>query len=283
MKPKYSLVLGILVALLGREATSPPPVLAGPITINVTKTADYTARRDTCISFKGKTEYEDCVNNANLSTTALGEDDALFLDGFTEWNATNAAGSSWVLAYGGELPGGAFNVSTFDTFALVDRGGVEIQIDWTYAGEDRQDFRWSQAIEVNNLLDGTFVDPYFKMDVIRGPCNNSNFRTQCPPLYPPQYSEGFFYDKPTASWPNGFFSAAAFLTKADFTTRTLTYYEGVHYSFRLNANEREDEDDGGDKEAPEPAILALALIGAAGMRLRKRLDGNGSAPLMPSR
>ncbi len=60
----------------------------------------------------------------------------------------------------------------------------------------------------------------------------------------------------------------SFLSKTDFTTRTLTIYEGVNYGFELDAF-----------RLPKPSNLLLFLVGVIGVsvariqRKRKRMQG----------
>lgn len=223
---------------------------ASAVTITVTDaTPTYTATKPTC---KAGT-YVNCKSKAHLNTTSLAGTDAEFKKSFDKWNDTNAAGSKWTLANGGNLPGGVFNVSTFDAFAIDDRGGVEIQIDWTYSGTDKGEYKWTQGIYKDYLSDGTKVSPYYKMDVIAAGCDNTDLLKQCPPLYPYQYGDRHFYDKPEGPWPNSFWEGRAFLSKADFTTRTLTVLEGVNYGFRLSV--------------PESDTLILMILGFFGLAL----------------
>ncbi|MBI5192376.1 MAG: hypothetical protein HZA08_02910 [Nitrospirae bacterium] len=223
---------------------------AAAVTITVTDaTPTYTATKPTC---KAGT-YVDCKSTAHLNTSSLSGTDAEFKKSFDAWNATNAAGSKWTLANGGALPGGALNVSTFDAIALDSVGGLEIQVDWTYSGADKGDYKWSQGLYDNYLLDGSIVTPFYEMDVIAAGCDNTILLKQCPPLYPYQYGDRHFYDKPMAPWPNSFFEARAFISKADFTARKLTIYEGVNYGFRLSV--------------PESDTLVLLIFGFLGLTL----------------
>jgi hypothetical protein len=236
---------------------------AAPIKITVTDpAADYFDSRATCRSSKTGTKYVDCIATGFLDSTPRSGEYPFFRKSFRAWNATNAAGSKWKLTNGGELPGGELEVTKFDTFALSRVGGVEISVSWTYAGADKGDFKWSQALYDNYLIDGSIVAPFFEMDV-KTPCDNTSLSKQCPPLYPFQYADRHFYDKPRGPWPNAFFDAAAFLSKADYTTRRLTIYEGIYYGFRLDAD---------PAPAPEPVVLMLLLVaaGCATSRWRHR-------------
>lgn len=197
--------------------------------------------------------YIRCRSTAFIASSSLTGDDDEFEKSFNAWNATNAAGSKWTLANGGNLPGGKFEVDKFRAIAEYFRGGVEIDVLWSdYTGADRNDFYWSQGIYDNySPATGGFITPIYKMDV-----NATTGAT--PPLYPFQYTDRSFYDKPEGPWPNAFFLAEAFLSKADYTNRVLTIYEGLQYGFRLSV--------------PEPPVVALFGVGLLViLALRRRL------------
>jgi hypothetical protein len=205
-------------------------------TISITGPANYSASIAECVSFKTGQDYTNCRDDSHLDDVALKGDDATFKKSFDAWNATNAADAAWTLADGGALPGGDFDVSTFKTFTKATFGAVEIQIDWTYAGADKGDFKWVQGLYDNFLLDNSIGPAVYEMDVrAAAGCDNADLMRQCPPFYPFQYDDRFFYDKAQARWPNAFFEARAFLSKVDFTTRKLTIYEGVDYRMPTNS------------------------------------------------
>jgi hypothetical protein len=234
---------------------------AGAIPISITDlTPTYTATIPAC-----NPNYVNCTSTAHLGLTSIGGGaaiDAEFKKSFDAWNATNAAGSKWTLTNGGALPGGKFNVTIFDAFAEPDVGGLEISVDWTYAGADKTDYRWSQGLYDNYLLNGAIVPPFYEMDIRGGACNNKDqpgaANWYCAPYYPYQYGDRHFYDRPAGPWPNAFFEARAFLSKADFTTRALTIYEGVNYGFQLSAT-----------PVPEPLTLMLVLPGVVALAHRR--------------
>jgi hypothetical protein len=234
-------------------------------TINITDGAPtYFASVPACSSTNPVKSYVNCTNNSHLDDVTVKGDNAEFKKSFDAWNATNAAGSKWTFADGGMLPGGDFNVTIFQTFATAALGGVEISVDWTYAGADKGDYKWAQGLYDNYLLDGSIVAPFYEMDIMAVGCDNTNLLKQCPPLYPFQYADRRFYDKPQAPWPNSFFEANAFLSKADSTARTLTIYEGVNYGFQLDA-----------QAVPEPGTLFLMVPGVLGfLALKKRWAGS---------
>lgn len=246
-----------LVAMGGSVAVAP----ASAIEIKVTDATPHDeATRATCTGWDTKA-YKDCTSKAKIDTkkSADGKNDA-FGKSFKAWNDANAADKKWTLKDGGALPGGKFEVSTFDALAQEKVGGLEIQIDWTYAGKDKGDFFWSQGLYDNfALAPDKVVKPMYEMDVKAAGCDGSLLK-KCPPLYPFQYADRFFYDKPRGPWPDSFFDAVAFLSKADYAKRELTIYEGVSYGFALSAT----------LAVPEPQSWVLLLAGLALIAFIKR-------------
>jgi len=237
-----------LVAAAAGLATAP----ASAIDIKVTDaTPHYEATRATCTGWDGKA-YKDCKSKAKLDDkkSTDGKNEA-FGKSFKAWNDTNAADKKWTLKDGGALPGGKFEVSIFDALAEETVGGLEIQIDWTYTGKDKGDFFWSQGLYDNYTISPPkVVKPFYEMDVKAAGCDGSLLK-KCPPLYPFQYADRFFYDKPRGPWPDSFFDAVAFLSKADYAKQELTIFEGVSYGFALSAT----------LAVPEPQSTALLLAG----------------------
>jgi hypothetical protein len=213
-----------------------------------------------CVGRDG-TAYRDCTNTASYNTTSLKGTDADFKKGFDAWNGTQAADQKWSLKDGGNLPGGKFEISTFDADARASVGELIIQIDWKYDGADKGDFKWTQGLESNFSISADAIVPaFFELDVGSATgCDDANLDKQCPPFYPFQYADRKFYDGPKAPWPNGFFDASTFLSKVDRTTRTLTIYEGVEYGFKLAA-----------KVVPEPETWVFMLVLGAGVAWRVR-------------
>lgn len=231
---------------------------AAAIAIELTDpTPHYVDTIDKCIGLDG-TRYHGCTSTASINTTsALAANDGEFRKAFDVWNGTNAANAKWTLDDTVKnLPGGKLQVSTFDALAYFTVGGLEIQIDWTYNGADKADYKWTQGLYDNYFpAQNIIVDPpVYEMDVNAAEANK-------PPLYPFQYDERFFYDKPLGFWPGAFFIAEAFLSKADYTTRTLSLYEGVSYEFHLDV-----------QSVPEPSSLLLLMAGAAGLCVSRRIQ-----------
>jgi hypothetical protein len=205
------------------------------------------ARRDTC---RRAASYENCVSVAYVSAKSLDATDFILINAFSEWR-TLPANSGWTMIDGGALPGGTFRVDTLRALARSTVGGAEFKVSWVYDGNDKNEFFWSQPLYNNyDPAVGGFVDPVYKMDVATGR------RISKPPLYPFQYDDRSFYDRPLGPWPDGFFHASAFLTKVDYTTSRLTVFEGISWGFDLSADPVS-----GIKPVPLPATVGL-LSGA---------------------
>lgn len=193
-----------------------------------------------------------------------------FDDAFAAWNGANPANAKWTINDGGAL-NATLNVEIFDAKSFHDVhgvGGVEIQIDFDYNGNDRSDFVWSQGLYLNYKPDDLGIyPPYSSMDTANLSnltCDpnasmspfDANPAVWCAPVYPYQYTNQKFYDFPKAPYDTGFFEADAFLSKVDYTNRSLTIYEGVHYGFCL--------------AVPEPQVASLLLIGIIAMWATRR-------------
>jgi hypothetical protein len=182
---------------------------------------------------------------------------AYFQAAWDEWNFRNAVDYQWTLVDGGSLADLGLTVTTFDAASDhndnhnpdTGAGGVEILVSIDYSGADRNQLIWSQGLYVNYKLNygGAYiVVPYYDMDYKQDP-NASQ-----PPAYPYQYPDQHFYDFPAGPFDNAFFEADAFLSKVNYTTRTLTIYDGVEYGFFLHV-----------EPVPEPAAWMLMSIGLA--------------------
>lgn len=226
--------LAIFAALLFCRAL---PALA--TTINVTdEDPHYSASETPCGA------HTSCGVIAHLNTTPISfGSNVVFNDSFDAWNGLQGAEDKWTKVDGGDLEP-TLNVSTFDAQSFHGAGhvgGVEIQVDLVYDGDDRAELIWSQGLYTNYTTGpgGGLTDPSYEMDTGSSPSD---------PKYPFQYPEKFFYDFPKAPYETGFFEADAMLTKLNYDTRTMTVYGGVHYGFYLYA-------------IPEPTSAILLLLG----------------------
>jgi hypothetical protein len=236
--------LAIIAALLFCRAL---PSLA--TTINVTdEDPHYSVNEAPCGA------HTSCGVIAHLNTTPVSfGSNVVFNDSFDAWNGLQGAEDKWTKVDAGDFDA-TLNVSTFDAQSFHGAGhvgGLEIQVDLVYDGDDRAEFIWSQGLYTNYTTGpgGGITNPFSEMDTGSSPGD---------PKYPFQYPERFFYDFPKAPYETGFFEADAMLTKLDYDTRTMTVYGGVHYGFSLYA-------------IPEPASAILLLLGVAiAMRLREK-------------
>jgi len=201
-----------------------------------------------------------------------------FQNAWNAWNAAQPVGSQWTLATSSFLIPDALtiNVSQFDAQSFhganhtpnVGVGGVEVSIEWSYGGpEPVDDLYWSQGLFLNyNPGSYALVPGFSAMDVASFNNLVVGGNVWSEPYYPYQYVDQSYYDFAKAPYDTGFFEADAFLSKADFDTRTLTIYDGVHYGFYLYAT-------------PEPAswaLMAMALVAATIVMTRKQRLRSGS-------
>lgn len=249
----------VIIVLAARSAEAVP--------INVTDpTPNYTA-----VEMPAPPHPEAGVI-AHLATDSITLASSLyFQDAWNAWNAAQPVGSQWTLATSSFLIPDALtvNVSQFDAQSFhganhtpnVGVGGVEVAIDWSYGGpEPVNDLYWSQGLSLNyNPGSYALVPGFSAMDVASFNNLVVGGNVWSEPYYPYQYVDQSYYDFAKAPYDTGFFEADAFLSKADFDTRTLTIYDGVHYGFYLYAT-------------PEPAswILMLTAFAAAMIVTRRR-------------
>jgi hypothetical protein len=252
MKTKTNLKAYVALLFAGSLA-----VRADPIPIKVTDPwKQYSDSVPECVS-PDKTNFDDCTSTAYLSEKSLTGDDDQFKRDFDAWN--DAQTDKWTLKDGKALPGGEFDVKVFEAEAYPDMGGLVIRIYWTYTGADKADFVWSQGY-VANFLDTPLqiVPPFRSMDVKPGATS---------PVYPNQYADRHFFDRPLGPWPDSFFHAEAFLSKVDTTKRELTVYEGVGYGFDLRADPEQTYED-----SPEPAAaIWLTTVGIVVVMVSRRV------------
>ena len=232
----------------------------------ITPQANYTATTPACLDFDGKLSVN-CTSKATINPSILVGPNAQFNTSFYTWNRTLPVADQWTLKYGGDLPI-TFNVSIFDALVFSKNGGVDIRIRITDVPSpiDISSFQWSQGINANYSL-SEIVPPFNTMD-------NSGSLTS--PLYPIEIANGGnFQDSPKGSWPNAFLKAETFLSKADFTTRTLTVFNGVSWGFNLS-----EKFCFSCTRVPEPSfisgIFALGTLGAASTLKRKLKSSKSS-------
>jgi hypothetical protein len=192
--------------------------------------------------------FVNCTSEAYLRPLAITGGNAQYRAAFDAWNATLEADEKWTLADGGHTENGNFSIGADDLYALAWQtvGGMFLRVDWSGGGH-----YWTQGLSVNYVI-GQGIQPasFFEMD---------NAESTSSPLYPFQYNDVHFEDKPRGPWPNASFDAYAFLSDLDFETRRLTIYEGVNYGFRLSA-----------QPVPEPQAWALMLLGFASLAVTLR-------------
>jgi len=249
------LLAGLLSAVLGASLalTSQPTRAAISVTLT-DATPTLVADAATCKSLLNGKDFSTCKSTATVSTTAIGggaAPDVEFKKSFDAWNAGLPAAGKWTLVSAGLLPGGTLKISVFDASAADTSGGVEIRVLWDYDGTTKDQYYWAQGLLDNyTLAPLAIVPPFYEMD---------NAGSGISALYPFQYEDKHFYDKPAAPWPNSSFTARALLARQDSAFRTLTVYEGVAYSFALS----------GVAVVPEPASALLALAGLAWLAARR--------------
>ena len=270
MKPATpSPIHGGLRAVIAALALSLGHAGAWAVKITVTDTGKkLVATTPTCKGFVDGKDYKDCTSTASVSTDSLKGDDAGFKKAFDAWNKGLADDKKWTLADGGALPGGEFKISTFKAFTGRTIGGVHIRVEWDYKGDDKAKFQWTQGL-LDNFVIGPpakIVDPFYEMD---------NLGSKTSPLYPYQYDDRHFGDKPQGPMPDGSFAARTFLSQVDAAKRVLTLYEGLSYGFVLSATPV--------KAVPEPDGIALALGGVAVMLALRRLGSQPGLSVFPKK
>lgn len=246
---------GLLGPVLGAGLALASLHTQAAISVTLTDaTPTLVADAATCKSPIDGKDFTTCKSTATVSTTAIGgaaAPDVEFKKSFDAWNAGLPAAGKWTLVSAGLLPGGTLKISVFDAFTANTLAGVEIRVLWDYDGATKDQYFWTQGLLDNYTLSPlAIVAPFYEMD---------NAGSAITALYPFQYEDKHFYDKPAAPWPNSSFTARALLARQDSAFRTLTVYEGVAYSFALS----------GVAVVPEPASAWLALAGLAWLAVRR--------------
>lgn len=242
----------LLRTLLATATIALVPLGARAITVTVTDpNPTYVATRADCMGYFDSKPYKDCKSTASIAAASIGGADAEFKKSFDAWNAGLANDKKWTLVDGGKLPGGELKVTVFDAYVTNTTGGVEINVVWEYdeskTGIAKDLFKWSQGLRDNYITSPAKMVPlFYEMDV--GGSTTS-------PLYPFQYADRHFYDRPVAPLTEGTFIAKALLARVDDTFRTLTTYEGVAYEFQLS----------GVVPVPEPGTAGLLGLGGLGL------------------
>ena len=200
-----------------------------------------------------------------MTTSTLLND---FQSAFDSWNNPLPKAQQWTMAKKDLSDTATLTVSTYRAFVNEDGcgircGGAEIRIDYTPGGAadppgikdptkiGAGDAVWSQSVDTSAKLANSLPgNPY-----LDNPTNIAN-PDLGPPAYPFQYATSFFYDKPsrnaTAIWIGD-----AYITTANYTTRTLTVYDGVEWGFTVTP-------------VPEPSALLMAGLGALMLAIYKR-------------
>jgi hypothetical protein len=172
------------------------------------------------------------------------------------WNTTlpgewNPAG--WTLNWAATPVDATMNATTYRAFGHTSGApdsGAEIRIQWTPSPE-QSDLKWIQALRSNRLRYGSLD---YMLDVY-------TFTASAPPLYPYQYTDQRFYDKPTRNCEAGehiLWEAYLYLARVDQANKVATIYDGVHWGFHIDST-----------AVPEPSGIVVVLVGPALLAWRR--------------
>jgi hypothetical protein len=208
------------------------PRVVDALSIDVTKDATYFAQKNPCPRDTNNDGVEDvCWINGYLNTYAANEYFDIWENGWKAWNDGLAEGTKWTLAHGSLLKG-TVSVTTFTTFDdCSSTGGVEIRAKYNPGTGDPTNIVWAQAL-YDNYDVGPDPGHYSGGGAARYEMDVSGSITS--PLYPFQYDDKHFYDKPQTFCIEDetiFFHAIALICTVDTKTRTLTAYEGLSYGW----------------------------------------------------
>ncbi|MBU0640027.1 MAG: hypothetical protein KKB50_14265 [Planctomycetes bacterium] len=152
-----------------------------------------------------------------------------------------AGGSGWFQGtMGGQYPGytmnnggtlnGTLRIQKYDAYNDDNPGGAEFRMYYEKGTGDPDPIQWAQGILTNHRLNGPVGTWASYMDVKV----DTDPNTAEPPLYPYQYPDLHFYDKPARPCPdNGviLWVGEAYVTQTDTGAQTMTIYDGVEWGF----------------------------------------------------
>lgn len=224
------------------------PAQAFVLTGNITPSPAQ-ASFDPCPAHAG---YECTVTALDLEYLPAGRNDAFE----SAWNTTlpgewNPAG--WTLNWATDPIDATLTATTYRAFGHelgAPDSGAEIRIQWT-PSQDQKDLKWIQALHSNRLRYGALD---YMLDVY-------TFTASQPPLYPYQYTDQRFYDKPTRNCEAAehiFWEAYLYLARVDRTNKVATIYDGVRWGFNIDST-----------AVSEPPGMAVVLVGPALLALRR--------------
>lgn len=211
------------------------------------------------------------TTTAIIPTVVTGAIHADFQAAFNSWNNSLPMASQWTLVNGGALNMAAkFDISIYRATTTGIVGDLEINVFYTPGAGDPpgignpnniqpNEAVWSQSVFTNQKLMGSLPgNPY--LDNTSPPMSQLG-----PPAYPFQYAGSVFYDDPSRP-AYAFWYAIAYLSTANFTTRTLTVYEGISWGFTVAT-------------VPEPSTYLMgAIVVVVGVVSHRRLRrGKGPA------
>jgi hypothetical protein len=223
-------------------------------------------------------ERDRCRVTAYLDPLGVSEIADIFDQSWKAWDNAQPADEKWTLVHGQFLRG-TLNITTFQAFNdCPDRGGLTIQARFAPRDGDPTKWYWCQALYDNYDAplpphEGSAAARY-EMDVMpQRPWTNAPSNALFPPggsntwnapLYPFQYTDSSFYDRPR-TWDRDdntvFFHAVALICGIDYSNRTLTAYEGVSYGFDFRCV---------SYAVPETGTIQSLLIGIVSLVVWRR-------------
>lgn len=228
------------LTLNGQLAPAPAAAVNSPCPEHSGYECRATAREASHLPTGGNTHFENAWN------TVLPR----------EWDP-----AGWTLNWSTEPLDAVLNITTYGAFNYKPGdpqygsfyAGAEIRIEWTPSA-DQQDLKWIQALHTNRTR---YTGKQWYLDI-------ATFTKDRPPVYPYQYADLRFYDKPSR-WCEAdqhiFWDAYLYLARVDRTAMSVTVYEGVCWGFTIDC-----------LPVPEPSGL-LAFAGGGWMLLALRRRG----------